>query len=129
MLEKFAQVILLSILMCYPVLTWANTAHQNYAFDLKLQEYIDVVNQTKMVLDNPKATPSALEQKQALCKRIQAYKNIAKLSQENLELDSAPIMNRVSQNFLDRQEKSFNASAMSEQVFCAKTTQKDVKIN
>ena len=48
---------------------------------------------------------------------------------ENLELDSAPIMNRVSQNFLDRQEKSFNASAMSEQVFCAKTTQKDVKIN
>lgn len=122
MLEKSAklsQLILLSILMCCSLPTWANTAHQNHAFDLKLKEYIDVVNQTKMVLDDPRATPSALEQRQALCLRIQAYKNIAKLSQDNLDLDSARLMNRVAQVFLERQEKSFNASAMSEQVFCA----------
>lgn len=130
MLEKsglFSRLILLSILMCCLVPTWANTVHQNPAFDLKLQQYIDVVNHTKTVLDDPNATPTALEQKQALCMRIQAYKNIVQLSQENLELDSARLMHQVAQAYLERQHKSFSAAAMSEQVFCANTIQKNAQ--
>lgn len=128
MLEKSARLsrlILLSILICFSVSTWANTVHQNPAFDLKLQQYIDVVNHTKTVLDDPNATPTALEQKQALCRRIQAYKNIVQLSQDHLELNSARLMSQVAQTFLERQDQSFKASAMSEQVFCANTIEKN----
>lgn len=128
MLEKSARLsrlILLSILICFSVPTWANTAHQNYAFDEKLQQYIDVVNHTKTVLDDPNATPTALEQKQALCSRIQAYKNIVQLSQDHLELNSARLMHQVAEAYLERQHKSFNASAMNEQVFCANPIEKN----
>ena len=128
MLEKsghFSLLIVLSILMCCSVPTWANTAHQNDAFDEKLQAHIDVVNQTKTVLDDPNATPTALEQKQALCMRIQAYKNIVQLSQDRLQLNSARVMDQVAQAYLERQHKSFNASAMNEQVFCANPIEKN----
>lgn len=128
MLEKLAhvsQLSLLCILMCCSGLTWANTVHQNHAFDLKLQQYIGVVNHTKTVLDDPNATPTALEQKQALCSRIQAYKNIVQLSQDHLELNSARLMHQVAEAYLERQHKSFNASAMNEQVFCANPIEKN----
>ncbi|AMW78925.1 hypothetical protein AMD27_08570 [Acinetobacter sp. TGL-Y2] len=121
MLEKLAhasQLSLLCILMCCSGLTWANTVHQNHAFDLKLQQYIDVVNHTKTVLDDPNATPTALEQKQALCMRIQAYKNIVQLSQDNLDLDSARLMNQVAQVFLERQRTSFQDSGVNVAIFC-----------
>lgn len=126
---QFSLLILLSILMCFSVPTWANTAHQSHAFDEKLQAYIDVVNQTKTVLDDPNATPTALEQKQALCMRIQAYKNIVQLSQDHLELNSARVMHQVAQTFLERQDQSFKASAMSEQIFCASMTLKMAESN
>lgn len=126
---KLSQVSLLSILMCCSVLARSNTAHQSHAFDLKFQQYVDVVNQTKTVLDDPKATPTASEQKKALCMRIQAYKNIVQLSQENLELDSARLMSQVAQAFLERQDQSFKASAMSEQIFCASMTLKMAESN
>lgn len=94
-------------------------------YDQKIQEYVEVVNQTKQVLDDPNALSNSKSQQQALCLRIQTYKTILKLSQDHIDLDSATMMVRVAQTFLDQQTRSFNASAMNEAIFCANTQLKN----
>lgn len=88
-------------------------------YDQKIQSYVAVVNQTKQILDDPNARASAKSQQQALCLRIQSYKEIVKLSQDHLGLESAKMMLRVAQTFLDRQTQSFNAAGMNESLFCS----------
>lgn len=76
-------------------------------------------------MGDPDASASAKLQQQALCLRIQTYKEILKLSQDHIGLDSAYMMSIVAQSFLGQQKQSFNTSAINEQVFCASTTLKN----
>lgn len=87
-------------------------------FNRQLQTYIDSVNQTKAILDDPNAQSNAEVQKKALCQRIQAYQNIAQLSQEHPENDNAELMRKVAENYLTRQKQSFEHSGWNVHVFC-----------
>lgn len=87
-------------------------------FNQQLQIYIDRVNQTKAILDDPNAPSSAEFQKQALCQRIQAYQNIAQFSQEHPENDSAKLMGSVAENYLARQKQSFEHAGWNVHIFC-----------
>lgn len=76
-------------------------------------------------MGDPDASASAKLQQQALCLRIQTYKEILKLSQDHIGLDSAYMMSIVAQSFLGQQKQSFNTSAINEQVFSVSTTLKN----
>lgn len=69
----------LVVMMCTRV--YADQLTQAQAqYNQKIQQYIEVVNQTKLILDDPDASASAKLQQQTLCLRIQTYKEILKLS-------------------------------------------------
>lgn len=87
-------------------------------YDQKIAEYIAQVNQTKKILDDDQAQADAKMTKQALCQRIQAYKQIYQLSEQNIHLSQASTMKYVSQIFLDRQKTSLETSGMMESTFC-----------
>ena len=50
----------------------------------QIDQQIAIVNQTKLLLDDPDAKPSALDQKNALCERINAYRHINIVSEKQL---------------------------------------------
>jgi hypothetical protein len=88
-------------------------------YDEKIEAYISEVNETKLILDEAEpASIRADEQKQALCKRIRAYRNIFNLSEQNPSLDTATTMKYVAQAFLSRQKQSFESAGMTESYFC-----------
>ena len=88
-------------------------------YDQKIEIYISEVNETKKILDEAEpASIRADEQKQALCKRIRAYRNIFNLSEQNPNLDTATTMKYVAQAFLERQKQSFESAGMTESYFC-----------
>lgn len=84
-----------------------------------LNQYTQVVNDSKKVLDDPASQATANEQKQAFCARYQAYKNIADISERNPNLYPASVMLMVANRYLEQQHNSLTASGMTEQVFCA----------
>lgn len=88
-------------------------------YNKKIQEYTDQVNATKLVLDEPNSTTDAKQQKEAFCSRLEAYQNIALISKENIQLDTANMMFIIANNFLDRQKQSLEASGMTSDVFCS----------
>ncbi|WP_010111477.1 hypothetical protein [Acinetobacter sp. P8-3-8] len=88
-------------------------------YNKKIQEYTDQVNATKLVLDEPNSTTDAKQQKEAFCSRLDAYQNIALISKENIQLDTANMMFIIANNFLDRQKQSLKASGMTSEVFCS----------
>ncbi|GJC32194.1 hypothetical protein KAM398_22020 [Acinetobacter sp. KAM398] len=89
-----------------------------------LNQYTQIVNDSKKVLDDPASQATAEQQKQAFCARYYAYKNIAKISEYNPSLYPAPMMLMVAKRYLEQQHNSFAASGMTEQVFCAGSTSK-----
>ena len=88
-------------------------------YQVLLNQYTQVVNDSKRVLDDPASQATASEQKQAFCARYQAYKNIADISERNLDLYPASVMLMVANRYLEQQHNSLTASGMTEQVFCA----------
>lgn len=88
-------------------------------YNKKIQEYTDQVNATKLVLDEPNSMTDAKQQKEAFCSRLEAYQNIALISKENIQLDTANMMFMIANNFLDRQKQSLEASGMTSDVFCS----------
>lgn len=86
-----------------------------------IDQQIAIVNQTKLVLDDPEAKPSLLDQKNALCQRIEAYKNIQELSHKHLDYENAFGMKMVAELFLDQQQQSFARAGMNETAFCGNT--------
>ena len=84
----------------------------------QIDQQIAIVNQTKLVLDDPDAKSSALDQKNALCERIRAYKTIQTLSQNHLHHENAFAMKMVSDLFLEKQQQSFAQVGMNESAFC-----------
>ena len=84
----------------------------------QIDQQIAIVNQTKLILDDPDAKSSALDQKNALCERIRAYRNIQILSEKHLHHENAFAMKMVSDLFLEKQQKSFAQAGMNESAFC-----------
>ena len=84
----------------------------------QIDQQIAIVNQTKLLLDDSDAKPSALDQKNALCERISAYRNIQILSEKHLHHENAFAMKMVSDLFLEKQQKSFAQAGMNESAFC-----------
>ena len=84
----------------------------------QIDQQIAIVNQTKLVLDDPDAKSSVLDQKNALCERIRAYKTIQTLSQNHLHHENAFAMKMVSDLFLEKQQQSFAQAGMNEAAFC-----------
>lgn len=99
--------------------SWAESLTQA-AYDLKMNEYTAVINQTKTVLDNPEYDANLKAQNLAFCERLNAYQNILKLSEENPQLERAILMQTVAKMYLSRQMQSLTDSGMTQQVFCAK---------
>lgn len=89
------------------------------AYDQKIQQHMQIIQQTKAILDQPDRQADAKQQSQALCERLNAYEQIASLSKENLSLEMASVMLMASQNFLDRQKSSLGDSGMTASGFCA----------
>lgn len=88
-------------------------------YDQRIQTYTDQVNATKHILDEAHSTITAIEQHQAFCSRLDAYQAIARISKENLELDTANMMLVIANNFLDRQKQSIEQSGMTLERFCS----------
>lgn len=109
----------LMMLMVFSSSTLMAQQYSAEEYNQKLNQYIAIVNSTKTVLDNPEVHASAEEQKKALCQRIEAYKNIVKISQANAQYENAPVMKLISQSFLDKQKASFEHSGVNEASFCA----------
>ena len=84
----------------------------------QIDQQIAIVNQTKLILDDPDTKLSALDQKNALCERIRAYKNIQIQSENHLHHENAFAMKMVSDLFLEKQQKSFAQAGMNESAFC-----------
>lgn len=89
-------------------------------FNQQIQQHIDIVNQTKNILDHPDSLASAEAQQQALCQRIHAYQDIVKLSNEHPQFENAMLMKLVAQNFLERQKVSLQSSGLNEGAICPK---------
>lgn len=88
-------------------------------YDQRIQTYTDQVNETKHILDEAHSTITAIEQHQAFCSRLDAYQAIARISIENLELNTANMMLMIANNFLDRQKQSIEQSGMTLERFCS----------
>lgn len=88
-------------------------------YDQRIQTYTDQVNETKHILDEEHSTITAIEQHQAFCSRLDAYQAIARISKENLELNTANMMLMIANNFLDRQKQSIEQSGMTLERFCS----------
>ena len=99
--------------------TYAETAKLTQAqYDQKIAEYTATVNATKTVLDAKDNQATATEMKTAFCQRMDAYHQIAALSEANLELSTASVMLMVANRYLDQQQKSLNSAGMNESAFC-----------
>lgn len=104
--------------------TEANQKLTQAQYDQQIERYTAQVNATKLILDDPNAQSDASAQKQAFCSRIDAYRQIAELSKQNLELDMASSMLMIAKNFIERQHQSLVNSGMTEQVFCGSIEKK-----
>ena len=96
-------------------------------YDQQIERYTAQVNATKLILDDPHTQSDASAQKQAFCSRIEAYRQIAELSKQNLELDMASSMLMIANHFIERQHQSLVNSGMTEHVFCATAEKNTVK--
>ena len=100
-------------------------------YDERIAYYTQEVNATKKILDESDQA-DAVTQKKAFCSRMNAYQQIADISKNNAQLNTASIMLMISNQFLERQKQSLTDSGMTEKVFCAavvhKMSENDIKM-
>ena len=109
-------------LLCFAEQPSSKLTQEQY--NQRIQQYTTQVNATKLILDEENVKIDATEQHKVFCSRIDAYQGIAKLSQENIELETANMMLMIAENFLGRQRQSIEQSGMTLDVFCAKRAKK-----
>lgn len=88
-------------------------------YNQRIQTYTAQVNATKQILDDEvteEQDPN--QQRKAFCSRLEAYRGIAQISQENLQLDTANMMLMIANDFLDRQKQSMQVSGAVLEKFC-----------
>lgn len=88
-------------------------------YNQRIQNYTAQVNATKQILDDEiMGNQDADQQRKAFCSRLEAYRGIAQISQENLQLDTANMMLMIANDFLDRQKQSMQISGVALEKFC-----------
>ena len=114
MYQIFCMIVALSLSMSQ---AWAMALTQaEYNQQLAIQTKI--VNQSKLVLEGENATQDVQRQKKAFCERLNAYREIARISDENPELDQAYLMGIIAHRYLDQQKQSMGGNGITEQYFC-----------
>ena len=98
--------------------TLGQAALTQQQFDQKLDEYTEIVNESKKVLDGEQKDTDTSVQKKAFCNRLDAYENILRLSKENPKLDGAYLMGVIAERYLTRQKQSMTSAGMTDRFFC-----------
>ena len=91
---------------------------QEMAYQQKLDHHMQMIDRTKLVLDAQEITATPSEQQQALCERLNAYREIVLLGDEFAELAQAQSMKRVAQFYLNQQSASFQHAGIALEQWC-----------
>ena len=91
-------------------------------YNAKIQAYTEQINSTKAILDDPASTATGQKQTQAFCLRLNAYRQILEISQQNSALEMANLMQVASQHYLQQQQQSMQSSGLNESAFCSSPT-------
>jgi hypothetical protein len=89
---------------------------------LRYIAYTEQINSTKAILDDPASTATGQQQTQAFCLRLNAYRQILEISQQNSALEMANLMRVASQHYLQQQQQSMQSSGLNESAFCSSPT-------
>ena len=87
-------------------------------YDALLNQNMQIIQNTKVILDSEKNTATISEQSKALCERIVAYERIKEASEQNKNLENASMMLIAANFYLDRQRKSLDSSYFTQSTFC-----------
>lgn len=87
-------------------------------YDALLNQNMQTIQNTKVILDSEQSTATSSEQSKALCDRIMAYERIKEASEQNQHLENASMMLIAANFYLDRQSKSLDNSNFSRSIFC-----------
>lgn len=91
-------------------------------YNAQIQAYTEQINSTKAILDDPASTATGQQQTQAFCLRLNAYRQILEISQQNSALEMANLMRVASQHYLQQQQQSMQSSGLNESAFCSSPT-------
>lgn len=91
-------------------------------YNAQIQAYTEQINSTKAILDDPASTATGQQQTQAFCLRLNAYRQILEISQQNSALEMANLMRVASQHYLQQQQQSVQSSGLNESAFCSSPT-------
>ncbi|MGN0936719.1 MULTISPECIES: hypothetical protein [unclassified Acinetobacter] len=91
-------------------------------YNAQIQAYTEQINSTKAILDDPASTATGQQQTQAFCLRLNAYRQILEISQQNSALEMANLMQVASQHYLQQQQQSMQSSGLNESAFCSSPT-------
>lgn len=87
-------------------------------YNFLLNQYMQTIQNTKPILDDENSSATSEEQFKALCERINAYRQIKKISLDNIILEQASTVLVAANFYLDRQQKSLNLSSLEDSTFC-----------
>ncbi|MCL6238809.1 MULTISPECIES: hypothetical protein [Acinetobacter] len=88
-------------------------------YNAQIKAYTEQINSTKAILDDPASTATVQQQTQAFCLRLNAYRQILEISQQNSALEMANLMRVASQHYLQQQQQSMQSSGLNESAFCS----------
>lgn len=91
---------------------------QALAYRQLLQHHMQVIEQSKLILDDHDSTATPLQQQQALCERLYAYQQIVHLGDQFAHVEQAQSMKHVAQFYLNQQSASFQQSGMAVEQWC-----------
>lgn len=91
-------------------------------YNAQIQAYTEQINSTKAILDDPASTATGQQLTQAFCLRLNAYRQILEISQQNSALEMANLMRVASQHYLQQQQQSMRSSGLNESAFCSSPT-------
>ena len=91
-------------------------------YNAQIHTYTEQINSTKAILDDPTSTATGQQQTQAFCLRLNAYRQILEISQQNSALEMANLMRVASQHYLLQQQQSMQSSGLNESAFCSSPT-------
>lgn len=92
---------------------------QQMVYQQKLDHEMQLIEQTKQILDDEHSTATPMEQQLALCGRLKAYQNIVGLADQFIQVEQAHVMKRIAQFYLNQQSTSFQQSGMTIDDWCS----------
>lgn len=102
---------------CFASLVHAEQLTQE-KYDSLLNQYMQIIQNTKVVLDSEDTKSTFAEQNEAFCERINAYQDIKKISEQNKQLENSSHMLLAANYYLERQSKSLELGGFSDSTFC-----------